>query len=102
MTRNPFINALTGLCYIALLVSTVYYSSNFVKVEESIFFPIAFLSVFVFSAACMSYILLYEPLQLFLEGHKKESVDLFLKTLAVFAVSATTLVLLGLSLQAYL
>ena len=98
MTKNPFINALSGLLYIVVVVSLVYYSSGFGGNGPSIFFPIAVLSLFVFSAASMGYIFLYQPLQLFLEGEKKKSVDLFLTTLGIFAISAATLVLMGLYL----
>ncbi|MDB5224948.1 MAG: hypothetical protein JWO43_570 [Candidatus Adlerbacteria bacterium] len=62
------------------------------------FIPIAMLSLFVFSASVMSYIFLYQPLQLFLDGEKKKAVDLFLKTLAAFAVCAMVLVAAGLYL----
>ncbi len=102
MTKNPIINALAGLLYIVLVVSLLNYSQTFVGKVESIFIPIAMLSLFVFSAASMGYIFLYQPLQLFLEGEKKKSVDLFIKTLAAFAISATALVLIGLYLTAYL
>lgn len=99
MTRNPFINALAGLLYISLVALLMFYGIAD-KFNNTILIPIAMLSLFVFSAASMGYIFLYQPLQLFLEGHTKESVDLFIKTLVIFAISAATLVLLGLYLSA--
>ena len=102
MTKNPIVNALAGLLYIVLVVSLLFNGAFFFGEEESILIPITVLSLFVFSAACMSYIFLYEPLQLFLDGQKKEAVDIFLKTLAIFAISTATLVFIGLYLQAYL
>ena len=102
MTKNPVINGFVALLYIVLVVSLLYYAPMFVGVEESILIPIAVLSLFVFSAACMGYIFLNQPFQLFLEGEKEKSVDLFVKTLGVFAVSVATLVLMGLYLTAYL
>jgi len=101
MTRNPLINALSGLLYIVLVVSCIYYAPTFGGKVESVFFPIAMLSLFVFSASCMGYIFLYQPFQLFLEGEKKKSVDLFLKTLSIFAISAAALVLAGLYLTVH-
>ena len=98
MTKNPIINALTGLLYIVFVVSLLYYAPKSVDKIESIFIPIAMLSLFVFSAASMGYLFLYQPLQLFLEGEKKKSVDLFVKTLGVFAISAVILMLIGLYL----
>jgi len=102
MTKNPIINALAALLYIVLVVSLLHYAPLFFGKEESIFIPIAMLSLFVFSAACTGYIFLYQPLQLFLEGEKKKSTDLFLKTLGAFAISAVTLVLIGLYLSVHL
>jgi hypothetical protein len=102
MTKNPFINALSGLLYIVLFVSVLYYTSGIGGHTPSIFYPIAVLSAFVFSASCMGYLFLYQPLQLFLEGEKKRAVDLFLKTVGIFGVCAATLVLIGLYLQGIL
>ncbi len=93
MSKNPFINALCATLYIVLLVSAMFYSPFFGGEQESIIFPIAGLSLFVFSAALMGYIFLYQPLCLFLDGQKKEAVNLFLKTTAFFA--GTTLVLVS-------
>ena len=98
MTKNPIINALSALTYIAVLVSIIFYGGDFIEhaVEDSIFTPIAFLSLFVLSAAAMGYFFLSQPLQLFLEGEKKEGVDLFLKTLLSFAAAAFATVAIGL------
>lgn len=98
MTKNPVINALLGLLYIVLVVSLLYYSPRSIDQAGTIFLPIAMLSLFVFSASCMGYLFLYQPLQLFLEGEKKKSVELFIQTLIAFAVGASALVLTGLYL----
>lgn len=102
MTKNPFLNALAGLLYIVLVVSGIFSSSSLGIEEPNILIPIAMLSLLVFSAAYMSFVFFYQPLMLFLEGQKKEAVQLFLKTLGAFAVSAALLVSVGLCLQAYL
>jgi hypothetical protein len=101
MSKNPLINACAAVAYIALVASVLFYVPPFINVQESVLIPIAVLSLFVFSAACMGYIFLYQPLQLFLEGHKKESVDLFLKTLGFFALVAALFVALGLYLTTH-
>jgi hypothetical protein len=95
MTKNPFLNALVALVYIVLVVSGLFYSPIFVGDEPNILIPISVLSLFVFSAASMAYIFLYQPLQLFLEGEKKKAVDLFLKTLGAFAVCAIIFASIG-------
>ncbi len=102
MTKNPVINALAGLLYIVSVVSLLYYAPMFFGRVENITIPIAMLSLFVFSAASMGYIFLYQPLRLFLEREKKKSVDLFLKTLGAFAASATTLVFTSVYLTTHL
>jgi hypothetical protein len=98
MTKNPIINALAAVAYIAILVSIIFYAGDIIEhsVEDSIFTPIAFLSLFVFSAAAMGYIFLSQPIQMFLEGEKKEAIDLFLKTLFSFAGVASATVVAGL------
>jgi hypothetical protein len=98
MSKNPAVNALAGLLYIVLVVSFLYNAPAFLGKTQSIFIPIALLSLFVFSAASTGYIFLYQPLGLLLEGQKEESIHLFLKTLAIFALSAAVLVLIGLHL----
>lgn len=92
MTKNPIINALGATLYIVFVASIVYYGPMLVDKVDSVIAPIAFLSLFVLSAACMGFIFLYQPFQLFLEGEKKESVTLFLKTLTAFAISTAVLV----------
>lgn len=59
--------------------------------KETIFIPMAMLSLFVFSAATMSYIVLYQPIVLFLEGKKPEATNLFLKTVAILGGFAAVL-----------
>ncbi|KND51851.1 MAG: hypothetical protein ABA06_01160 [Parcubacteria bacterium C7867-001] len=99
MTKNPLINALAGLLYIAIIASFLFYVPERLQIEETVLIPILILSIFVFSAAMMGYLFLYEPLRLFLEDKKKESVSLFMKTLLAFAVSTALLVALGLYLS---
>lgn len=86
MTKNPFLNALAALLYIVTIASVMFYGTKNVPGPDSILAPIVALSVFTLSAAVMGYIFLYHPLQLFLDGKKKEGANLFLKTVAAFAV----------------
>lgn len=96
MTKNPFMNALVALAYIVLIVAAIFYAPRSVDAEPNVILPIAMLSLFVFSAAAMAYVFLYQPLQLFLEGEKKKAVDLFLKTLGAFALFAAMFAAIGL------
>lgn len=87
MSKNPILNALGASSYIALVVSLL----NFVSQTQSdkpdtAFAPVAFLSLFTLSAAVMAYLFFYQPLLLFIEGQKKQAVNLFIRTVGVFAV----------------
>jgi len=87
MTGNPFINALSASAYIALVVFGIHFGSKLVEgQDETLLAPMAFLSLFVLSAAVMGYVFLKEPLILFLEGKREEGVRLFLKTVCIFAL----------------
>ena len=62
---------------------------------DTFFAPIVFLSVLTLSVTVMAFLFFYQPLQLFIEGKKKEAVDLFAKTVGVFAtITAAALALL--------
>jgi hypothetical protein len=99
MTKNPFINALAATAYITLVATFMFYGSKLFPPKDTILTPIAVLSLFTLSAAMMGYLFFYEPIMLFLDGHKKGAVNLFLQTVAVFAgitVLIFVLLLLGL------
>lgn len=98
MTKNPFINALGALSYIILVASLMFYGMKHSGPDNSVIVPIAMLSLFTLSAAVMGFIFLSQPLQLYLDGKKKEAVKLFVQTVAAFAgitILAFVLLLLG-------
>lgn len=100
MTKNPVINALSASAYIILVVTVMTYVSNMQKNKPDTFFaPITFLSVFTLSVVVMAFLFFYQPLQLFIEGKKKVAINLFIKTVGVFAVfTAVVLMLLSFGL----
>ena len=85
MTKNPFLNALCASFYIIIVASVMYYGPKLTGHVDSFLVPVAILSLLVLSAAMMGYLFCYTPLTLYLDGHKKEALDLFLKTLGIFA-----------------
>ncbi len=86
MTKSPITNALAAIAYIVIVASAMFYGSNYAKqMDDTVFAPIAIISLFTLSAAVMGYIFLGQPLQLYLDDKKKEAVDLFLRTVAIFA-----------------
>ena len=87
MSKNPFFNALAATGYISLVALLM---SNAEKIfghnGKTILIPIAMVSLFTLSATVMSYIFGSQPLQLYLDGKKKEGVNLFVKTVGIFAM----------------
>jgi len=96
MTKNPFINALSASAYIILVVSVMTFVTQPLRNKPDTFFaPITMLFVLTLSVAVMAYLFFYQPFLLFIEGKKKEAVDLFVKTVGIFAaITAVVLILL--------
>ncbi len=102
MTKNPFVNALAAALYIIVVASIMFYGPHMMPREAfAILIPIAMISLFTLSAAVMGYLFLSEPLQLYLDGKKKEAIQLFLKTIFIFA-GITAIFLLILLLSSFL
>jgi hypothetical protein len=85
MTKNPLINALSATSYIILVVILL----NYVQLTQgskpdSAFAPVIFLSLLTFSVATMGYLIFYQPVQMLIDGKKREAVRLFGQTLAIF------------------
>ena len=95
MSKNPIINALSASAYIVLVVSVMTFVTQPLKNKPDTFFaPITFLSVLTLSVAIMAFLFFYQPLQLFIGGKKKEAVNLFAKTVGVFAVLTVIVLIL--------
>lgn len=96
MSKNPLINALSASAYIALGVAIMTFVTQPLKNKPDTFFaPIVFLSLLTLSVAVMAFLFFYQPLILFIEGKKKEAVNLFVKTVGIFAsITIAALVLL--------
>lgn len=95
MTKNPFLNAGAAIGYIVAIASLMFYGTKNLPREDTLLAPIAAVSLFTLSAAVMAYIFGYQPILLFLDGKKKEAVDIFLRTTLVFgAITGVVLLLL--------
>jgi predicted membrane channel-forming protein YqfA (hemolysin III family) len=97
MSKNPLINALGAAAYILLGVIIMNFVTEPLKNKPDTFFaPVVFLSLLTLSVAVMAYLFFYQPIQLFIDGHKKEALNLFAKTTGIFAVfTAIALILLS-------
>ena len=85
MNKNPYLNAVLASAYITL-IGTFMSNARYVFGEHDTFAtPIIVLSLFVLSATIMGYLFIGEPIQLFMDGHKKQAVTFFWQTVATFA-----------------
>lgn len=96
MTKNPIINAFSAASYIAIVVTIINFISKTHKnTPDTAFAPVVFLSLLTLSVTVMGYLFFYQPLQLFIDGKKKEAVNLFIRTVGIFAgITGVLLVLL--------
>lgn len=95
MTKNPLINALSAAAYIILVVSVMTIVTQPLRNKpDSYFAPITVLFVLTLSVSVMAFIFFYQPLLLFIEGKKKEAVNLFAKTVGIFAAFTVVVLML--------
>ena len=95
MTKKPLINALGASVYIILVVTVMDFVTQPLKNKTDTFFaPITVLFVLTLSVTVMAYLFFYQPLQFFINGKKKEAVDLFVKTVGIFAVFTVVVLIL--------
>jgi hypothetical protein len=100
MRKNPHLNAVLASVYIVFVATFMTYGTRLLQhTEDTVLAPIAMISLFTLSAATMGYLFVYYPLQLYLDGQKKEATQFFMKTLLTFA-GITFLVFLTLFLTA--
>lgn len=87
MTKNPIVNALGAAGYIFLVVAVMTFITQPLKNKPDTFLaPITVLFVLTLSVTVMAYLFFYQPLLLFIDGKKKEAVQLFIQTVASFGV----------------
>lgn len=96
MTRNPILNALGASVYILLgVVVMSFVSKPLANKPDTFFAPVVFLSLLTLSVAVMAFMFFYQPLQLLIDGKKKEAFELLLRTIGVFGlITAVALLLL--------
>ncbi len=92
MTRNPLLNAGAAAAYIGAVVLFITYMSGSDE-PDTILAPLAMISLLVLSVLMMAYCFFFQPMQMYLDGQKREAIRLFTQTVAAFAV--IVVVLLG-------
>ena len=99
MKWNPFVNAAAAAAYIgAVALLMQFIQSIRHDTPDTLLDGMGAISLFVFSAAVMSFLFFYQPIIKLSENKKAEAVSYFLKTIGLFG--AITIALLTLvSLQ---
>lgn len=84
--KHAFTNAFLTALYIGLLASFFFYilPMYFAEEPDTVFAPIMALMLFVFSAAVTGSLVLGKPILWYIDGKKKEAVQLFFSTLFAF------------------
>ena len=95
MSRNPIINALSAAGYIGLVT----YIFNLISQThrnkpDTAFAPVVFLSLLTLSVTVMAFLFFYQPLQLFIDGKKKQAANLFIQTVGFFAAFTAIILIL--------
>jgi len=85
MNKNPYYNAVLASAYIFLVGTFMSHASVIFGQHDTALTPVMVLSLFVLSAALMGYLFIGEPAQLYMDGHKKQAMTFFWKTVATFA-----------------
>ncbi len=90
LVHRSFLNALGTVAYVAI-VGTIMENAERVlgSVDNNMLAPVAFLTLFVLSAAVTASLVVGKPALMYLNGQKAEAVRLFLYTvgwLAIFTV----------------
>jgi cellulose synthase/poly-beta-1,6-N-acetylglucosamine synthase-like glycosyltransferase len=99
MRWNPIYNAVGAACYIGTVAAFMHFITSIRHDTPDTFFDgMGFLSLFVLSAAVMSFLFFYQPVSLLIENKKKEALMFFLKTLGAFGL-ITVCVLVFVSLR---
>ena len=87
MTKNPFLNALGAAAYITIVATLIFNGQKlFGKGGDTVITMISMISLFTLSAAMMGFFFIFKPIQMYLDGQKKEAVNLFVQTVGSFAV----------------
>lgn len=85
--KTPIFHAIAAECYISLVATFFFYAPMYLgESEDTVFAPMAMLSLLVLSVAIMGYLFFYTPLALFIAGKREEGIQFFGKTILFFAL----------------
>lgn len=85
--KYALINSFLTALYIGLVASFLFYGlRSFEQEPDTVFAPLLMLMLFVFSAALTGTLVLGRPVLWYLDGRKKEAINLLFYTLLAFFV----------------
>ncbi|PIR89386.1 MAG: hypothetical protein COU07_00605 [Candidatus Harrisonbacteria bacterium CG10_big_fil_rev_8_21_14_0_10_40_38] len=97
MNKNPIINAFAASAYIVGIVLLINHITKVLSDNgDKLIIPILMLSLFTLSAAVMGFIFLFIPIQMYLDGKKKEGGMLLIKSVGAFAVITSIILIVAL------
>lgn len=85
--KQAFLNSFFTVLYVVAVGSFMYFGTQ-IKLgrTNTILAPIAMLLLFVFSASLTGFLIVGKPLQMYIDGKKKEALSLLTYTLVFFFV----------------
>lgn len=98
LLQRGILNALGVSVYIALIATFIQYGEKMFGDINQFFAPIAFLLLFVISASITGGLVLGKPILMYLDGQKKDAVQLFLYTIGCLASIMIIVLLLALNI----
>jgi hypothetical protein len=98
LIKSSLRNSLGTTVYVAIVALIIYNAEKIFGTMKNIIGPIAFLLLFVTSAAITGFLVLGQPIILYLDNQKREAIKLFVYTvvwLFIFTIIALALNLLN-------
>ncbi|MBI4049581.1 MAG: hypothetical protein HY395_02075 [Candidatus Doudnabacteria bacterium] len=86
LLKIAVINSLLVLVYVTVVTTIMQVIENRANPEDNFFGPVAFLMLFVLSAAVVGSLIFVRPAMIYLSGGKKEGVQLLAYTIACLLV----------------
>lgn len=99
LIQRSFFNALGTGVYVAAIVTIMQKGEKMLGQINEMFAPIVVLLLFVTSAAITGSLVLGKPVLMYLDGAKKEAIQLFLYTIGWLALGIIILLIVALNLR---
>lgn len=99
LIQRSFLNALGVTAYVAVIATIMQNGERIFGQVNQTLAPIAFLTLFVLSAAVTGSLVLGKPVLMYLDNQKSEAVKLFLYTLGWLALAVVILLTVSINFK---